>query len=245
MALVGWDSHRNRYYFGYDPSALVVVNAAPGQTSHPLIVSLALHPANRHDGIALPDLLVKTQSLYANTPVTVTHLIADAAYDVQALWDFTRHRQIIPAFSPHLPVKPPQVSAASQEAGITVGEDHQPRCTAGYTLPLIGHPRPGVIAYACPLRQKKGALCESPWGKEKKTVTVNTRGSRYADSGVPYGTPEWKTLYAMRTGVERAFSLWTCHGIKTAGHRRPYLWYARLALGAIVSHQEAWCRAAA
>lgn len=46
MALLGWDSYRNRYYFGYSPQACVVVNVAPHGKSHPLIVSLALHPAD-------------------------------------------------------------------------------------------------------------------------------------------------------------------------------------------------------
>ncbi len=46
-----------------------------------------------------------------------------------------------------------------------------------------------------------------------QTVTVNDRGSRYAESGVPYGTSAWSRLYAERTGVERAFSLGTQDGL--------------------------------
>ncbi len=245
MALVGWDSHRNRYYFGYDPSAMVVVNAVPGQPSHPLIVSLALHPANRHDGVALPDLLVKTQTLYQTPNITMNHLIGDAAYDVQALWDFTRQRGLIPAFAPMQPVEPPHVSDAAIAAGVTLSDTHQPLCGDARPMPRIGQPRPGVMVYGCPLRQKSAPPCSHPCDKAKKTVTVNSRGSRYADSGVPYGTPEWTTLYNERTGVERSFSLWTAHGIKAAHHRRPYLWYARLALAAMVSHHEAWIRTAA
>lgn len=66
-ALLGGDSYRNRYYFGYNVVSLTVANAVPGQPSHPLVVSLALHPANRHDGVAYPDLLVKTQRRYPAT----------------------------------------------------------------------------------------------------------------------------------------------------------------------------------
>ncbi len=224
MALVGWDSHQNRYYFGYDPSAMVVVNAVPGQPSHPLIVSFALHPANRHDGVALPDLLVKTQTLYHSSPITMHHLIGDAAYDVQALWDFARQRGLIPAFAPGRPVEPPHLSEAALAAGITLSDTHQPICRDARPMPRIGQPRPGVMVYGCPLRQKSAPPCLNLCDKAKKTVTVNFRSSRYADSGVPYGTPEWTVLYNKRTGVERSFSLWTAHGIKAAHHRRPYLW---------------------
>ena len=245
MALVGWDSHRNRYYFGYDPSAMVVVNAVPGQPSHPLIVSLALHPANRHDGVALPDLLVKTQTLYQTPDITMDHLIGDAAYDVQALWDFVRQRGLIPAFAPMQPVEPPPVSEAAIAAGVPLSETHQPICGDARPMPRLGQPRSGVMVYGCPLRKKSAPPCSNPCDKAKKTVTVNFRGSRYAESGVPYGTPDGTTLYNERTGVERSFSLWTAHGIKAAHHRRPYLWYARLALAAMVSHHEAWIRTAA
>jgi hypothetical protein len=55
MALLGWDRHRHRYFFGYMPLAMAVVNGMPGQTSHPLLVSLALHPGNRNDAVGYPD----------------------------------------------------------------------------------------------------------------------------------------------------------------------------------------------
>ncbi len=246
MALLGWDSHRHRYFFGYMPLAMSVVNGMPGQRSHPLLVSLALHPGNRNDAIAYPDLLVKTQTLYAaeDPSIQITHMVGDAAFDVNALWAFTRERGIIPAFAPPGPVDPARISPAAMAAGITLDPQNRPHCGANRELICLGQKRLGVTVYACPLRQRRHESCDHPCGKVRQTVTVNDRGSRYADSGVPYGTPAWNTLYAERTGVERAFSLWTQDGIKRAHHRRPYLWLARLAMGAIVAHHEAWERAA-
>ncbi|MDA8199968.1 MAG: hypothetical protein M0Z54_11205, partial [Thermaerobacter sp.] len=78
-ALLGWDSHRHRYFFGHCAQALVVANPVPGQPAHPLGVSVALHPANRHDGVAYPDLLRKTQARYAGAGVTLRRVLADAA----------------------------------------------------------------------------------------------------------------------------------------------------------------------
>ena len=121
-------------------------------------------------------------------------------------------------------------------AGIHLTDQNQPVCAADQPLICLGTKRLGVTVYACPLRQHRHAVCATPCAKARKTVTVNSRESRYADSGVPYGTPAWQALYAERTGVERGFSLWTQDGVKRAGHRRPYLWVARLAIGAIVAH---------
>jgi hypothetical protein len=246
MALLGWDSHRNKYFYGYMPQAMAVVNAAPGQTSHPLIVSLALHPGNRHDSVAFPDLLVKTQALYGIHPsLRITYVLGDAAFDANPLWSFTRQRGAIPAFAPRDTVEPPHVSLAATTAGISLKpKTQEPVCAAGAVLICLGTRRPGVTVYACPLRQHRHATCNTPCAKAGKTVTLNSRGSRYADSGVPYGTPAWKALYAERTGVERAFSLWENQGLKQRCHRRPYLWYGRLALGAIVAHHQAWVRQA-
>ena len=249
MALTGWDSHRNRWFYGYMPQAMVVLNAASGQTSHPLIVSFALHPGNRVDGVAFPDLLVKTQALYLNSGLyrdlglQITHALGDAAYDANGLWTFTRERGVIPVFAPQQGVDPAHVSAAATAAGITLNEDNEPQCPAGSALICLGIHRLGVTVYACPLRQHRHATCETPCAKAGKMITVNDRGSRYAESGMPYGTPAWKTLFAERSGVERAFSLWKHQGLKQRRpHRRPYLWYGRLALGAIVAHHQAWTR---
>lgn len=125
-------------------------------------------------------------------------------------------------------------------AGIPLDAQNRPQCQAGRDLVCLGQKRLDVTVYACPLRQRRHAACDQPCAKARKTVTVNDRGSRYAQSGVPYGPPAWTTLYAERTGVERAFSLWTQDGIKRAHHRRPYRWLGRLTMGAIVAHHEAW-----
>ena len=88
------------------------------------------------------------------------------------------------------------------------------RALAAARLSLIplGTRREGVTVYACPLRQRKTATCTTPCANCGKTVTLNDHGSRYAQSGVSYVSPAWKSLYAERTGVERAFSLWTQFG---------------------------------
>ncbi|NMP25166.1 hypothetical protein, partial [Sulfobacillus harzensis] len=243
-ALLGWDSYRNRYYFGYNVVSLAVTNAVPGQPAHPLIVSLALHPANRPDGVAYPDLLVKTQRRFAGTGTTIRRVIGDAAFDVEDLWAFTHARNVGPVFAPHTPPAPPQVSPAAAAAGIRLNGDHQPVCRAARRLVPRGAARRGVQQYACPLRNKTAAPCPTPCAKAKRSVTVNFRGTRYDQIGLPYRSPAWDAVYAQRTSVERAHSLWETGGVKAARHRRRYVWYGRLIIGAIAQHIQAWVRQA-
>ncbi len=241
-ALLGWDSHRHRYFFGHGAQALVVANPVPGQPAHPLVVSVALHPANRHDGVALPDLLRKTQARYAATGVTLRRLLADAAYDVAGLWTFTRTCGLTPVFAPHTPPTPPALSPAATAAGLHLGADLRPICAAGRPLAPRGPQRPGILIWACPAQNRRAAPCPTPCAKARGRVTVNHRGTRYAASGVPYGSPAWRQIYAQRTAVERANSLWASAAVKAAHHRRRYLWYGRLVLAAIVEHVKAWGR---
>jgi hypothetical protein len=121
-ALLGWDSYRNRYYFGYNAVVLTVANAVPGPVAHLWVVSLALHPANRPDGLAYPDLRVKTPRRYAGTGCRLARVIGDAAFDVDALWTFTPARGVTPGFAPHTPPQPPpHLSAASSAGGVPSG----------------------------------------------------------------------------------------------------------------------------
>jgi len=241
-ALVGWDSYRNRHYFGYNVVSLVVGNAAPEQRSHPLVVGLALHPANRSDGVAYPDLLVKTQRRFAGISCRPERVLGDAAFDVDDLWTFTEARGVVPVFAPHTPPSPPQVSLAAAAAGITLNGDLRPVCAAERALVPRGESRRGVKVYACPLQNKRAAPCPTPCAKAEKLVSVNFRGTRYDRVGLPYRSPEWNAVYGQRTGVERAHSLWQTGGVKAARHRRRYVWYGRLVIGAIAQHIQAWVR---
>ncbi len=244
-ALVGWDSYRNRYYFGYNAVALTVANAIPGQVAHPLVVSLALHPANRHDGVAYPDLLAKTQRRYAGTGCRIHRVIGDAAFDADALWTFTQDRAVQPVFAPHTPPAPPHLSAAAEAAGMRLGPDYRPICAADRPLVSHGWARRGVRSWGCPLRHQTAPACPTPCAKARQLVSVNFRGTRYDQIGLPYRSPVWDAVYAQRTSVERSNSLWESGGVKAARHRRPYVWYGRLVIAALAQHVQAWGRAAA
>lgn len=244
QALLGWDSYRNRYFFGHSIHSLAVVNAVPGQPSHPLVVSLALHPANRADPVAYPDLLVQTQRQYAGTGIRITRIIGDAAYDVDDLWTFTQARGGTPVFAPHAPPGPPHLSSTAQAAGMTLDEHHRPCCAARRPLAPRGQNRRGIQLWACPAQNKTAAPCPTPCAKATQRVTVNFRGTRYDAIGLPYRSDDWDRVYAQRTGVERAHSLWHAGGVKAARHRRRYLWYGRFVLGAIAAHFQAWGRTA-
>lgn len=209
------------------------------------MVSLALHPANRHDGVAYPDLLVKTQRRYAGTECRIRRVIGDAAFDADALWRFTEDRAVQPVFAPHTPPEPPPRSPAAVAAGMRLGPDYRPICGADRPLVSNGWARRGVRAWGCPLRNTTAPPCPTPCAKAGKPVSVNFRGTRYDQIGLPYRSPAWDTVYAQRTSVERANSLWASGGVKAARHRRRYVWYGRFVLAALAQHIQAWGRVAA
>ncbi len=169
-------------------------------------------------------------------------VIGDAAFDVADLWTFTKGRGLVPVFAPTTEVKPPGLSEDAVAAGMHLDADHRPVCADGRPLASRGHARTGVRTWACPLQNKNSPPCPSPCAKARKTVTVNFRGSRYDDIGLPYRSDAWSAVYNLRTGVERAFSVWTSQAVKKARHRRPYLWFGRLVLAAIVGHLNTWLR---
>ncbi|MDA8194757.1 MAG: hypothetical protein M0Z53_12290 [Thermaerobacter sp.] len=132
MAWLGWTV----IGLGDMPWARAVVNHRPGQPRHPLLVSLTPPPGNRHDAVAYPDLLVKPNGWMRPLTDHPHHPYGgDAAFDVNALWRFTRERGVVPVFAPLSPVAPVCISPAATAAGIAL--DNQPE-----PAPLRGRPRP-------------------------------------------------------------------------------------------------------
>ena len=207
-ALVGWDSYRNRYYFGYNVVAMTVANAAPGQVAHPLVVSLALHPANRHDGVAYPDLLVKTQRRYDGTGCRIRRVIGDAAFDADALWHFTAAHAVQPVFAPHTPPEPPHLSPAAVAAGMRLGPDYRPICAAdrpfvsnGWARPRVPRPVPrramrsastsaarAMTRSACPTGPRPG-IRSMPNGRASSAPTVSGRAGASRRPATAVATP--------------------------------------------------------
>jgi hypothetical protein len=243
-ALLGWDSYRNRYYFGYNAVVLTVANAVPGQIAHPVVVSLARPPANRPDGITYPDLLVKTQRRYAGTGCRLARVIGDAAFDVDALGTFTQARGVTSCSR-----RTPAPAAPSERRGPgrrhPVGPGPPPDLCGGSS---VGPPRVGPTwrpEWGGPLRNRTAAPCPTPCAKAGQRVSVNFRGTRYDPMALPYRSAAWDPVYAQRTAVERSQSGWEVTGVKAARHRRRFVWYGRLVIAAIAQHIQTWVRAAA
>ena len=74
---IGWDSHRDRYYFGYD---LYTLTASDSENDLPVIPFLG--PASRHDSHGF---LYNWFSMQQYLPdVHVTKLLLDSAHDAMA-----------------------------------------------------------------------------------------------------------------------------------------------------------------
>ena len=81
---IGWDSHRNRFYFGYD---LYMLTASDND----LPVFPFLSPASRHD---LHGFLYNWFSMKQMLPkATVTKLLLDSAHDAMPYYDYCKKKQ--------------------------------------------------------------------------------------------------------------------------------------------------------
>lgn len=75
---IGWDSHRNHYYFGYD---LYMLTASDSENDLPVFSFLS--PASRHDSHGILYNWFSMKQMLPNA--VVKKLILDSAHDADAL----------------------------------------------------------------------------------------------------------------------------------------------------------------
>ncbi len=80
---IGWDSHRNRHYFGYD---LYMLTASDSENDLPVFPFLS--PASRHDSHVF---LYNWFSMKKMLPeANVTKLLLDSAHDAMPYYDYCK-----------------------------------------------------------------------------------------------------------------------------------------------------------
>ncbi|MDL2302666.1 hypothetical protein LJC58_10015, partial [Lachnospiraceae bacterium OttesenSCG-928-D06] len=86
---IGWDSHRERFFFGYD---LYMLTASDSENDLPVFPFLS--PASRHDSIGF---LYNWYSMKQLLPeATVTKLLLDSAHDAMPYYEYCRDHEIVP-----------------------------------------------------------------------------------------------------------------------------------------------------
>lgn len=228
----GWDSSREKYYFGYDMYMLADV-------SHDLPVFPLLEPASHHDLMNFIRSWFTFRSILPDA--SVKDLILDSAHDALPVYQYFLNSKT----NTFIDLRR-KISDMPLKEGFSVNNNGRPVCPCGFSMHRDGVERSRMrIKYRCPkLDQNKKIkncpnLCtESPYGPVIHTAckdnprifTIPARDSK-----------QWKEMYKQRTSVERSNKREKIdYQIENGRHHSTKMWYCRLYCIMMLQHLDAW-----
>ncbi len=244
----GWDSHEERYLFGY---RLHVVSTRGDGDDLP--VHLSIGGAHTPDAVlgveALCRLHKQLSRVHAGAHIRAA--VFDAGYDAAPFYKLNRHLGIAPVIALAREVKTP----ASAD-GTPRDDEGRPLCPAN--LPMRLHQRSAdALLYNCPVKRPgrrdgkyiykvhpdecpNKVLCE-PQSTLGPLVRLRLDGDPRFDLPIPRGSTDFKILYNDRTCTERFNSTLMSKGDFDSGafRRAPFVLTFAVA-HAIELHARAW-----
>ena len=255
-ARIGWDSYRNRPFYGRHLSALIATGGG-----HDLPAYLRLFQGNRHDSVAGAVAFVEAEQLY---PEGFARLVADSALDALPFYVYLDERgtdAVIDLNEREIDGEPPppkprrRFPRTDRRPRQRARGDHRPlavregialdlqghaRCRAGHLLIRRGSSHHGLYTqWRCPLADHPELECAHPCFYRTHAASL-PRDPRL-QTRIRRGTPEWEAALDTRTAAERAFShLKLALGLERGRHRSDGAWIAHTLLAAITMHLQAW-----
>lgn len=234
---IGWDSHRNRYYFGYD---LYMLTASDSENDLPVFPFLS--PASRHDSHGF---LYNWFSMKKMLPdATITKLLLDSAHDAMPFYDYCKTNDITPFIDLNWKCGRPPV----YKDDISINSDGIPLCPKGFPMKQAAvEPRKGRIKYRCPKISYKGGTphctCDEPCSDAKygRNVHLVLKDNPRLFNTPPRGSEEWKLEYNARTSAERCNKREKIdYKLEDGRYRSSMMWYCRLFAIMMCQHLDAW-----
>lgn len=258
-ARVGWDSYRNRHFYGRHLCAVVAAHGG-----HDLPIYLRLFQGNRHDSVAGTVAFIEAERLH---PEGFSRLIGDSAFDALPLYDYLDSRGTIAVIDLNERdvdsqgnAKPPPVRRRrlpradrklrerrghgrrplAQREGITLDRCGHARCREGHRLIKRGSSHAGrYTQWRCPLQTNSDLACAKACFYRHHAASL-PRDPRL-QTRIPRGTSAWEAAMDTRTAAERLFShLKGALGLGNARHRSDGVWIAHTVIAAIAMHLQAW-----
>ena len=234
---IGWDSHRNRYYFGYD---LYMLTASDSENDLPVFPFLS--PASRHDSHGF---LYNWFSMKKMLPdATITKLLLDSAHDAMPYYDYCKTNDITPFIDLNWKCGRPPV----YKDDISINSDGIPLCPKGFPMKqAAAEPRKGRIKYRCPKISYKGGtphctcdeLCSD--AKYGRNVHLVLKDNPRLFNTPPRGSEEWKLEYNARTSAERCNKREKIdYKLEDGRYRSSMMLYCRLFAIMMCQHLDAW-----
>lgn len=243
-ANIGYDSHRDLFFFGHHLYELVV-----SVKGHDVPIALRLDPASTSDFIAGPKTLEQLRKLLRDqSQMTLAAVILDAGHDGKAVYRFALHHDITPV----IPLATPAPAYHPKRPTVQLSRRGVPLCRAGLELIRRGTNRTGGQIFGCAVKAKKQSRCPqapegasgfccAPLSQLGHTVVVKTSDDERLFPPIPRNHPQHRTLMKLRSGCERSFSVKKARfKLVAARHRRASFWLIRSYLIAVLQHAMAW-----
>ena len=222
-ARIGWDSHRNRFFFGRHLSAIVAA-----QGGHDLPIHLRLFQGSRHDSVAGAVTFIEAEQLY---PEGFSQFVGDSAFDAAPMYVYLDERGTAAVIDlnerevdsdsqvqaqktqrrrfPRADRKPRERRGRgkrplAEREGIALDRSGHARCREGHALIKRGSSHAGhYTQWRCPLSTNPNLTCTRPCFYQNhaaslpKDLRLQTR--------IPRGTAAWEAAMDTRTAAEMVF----------------------------------------
>lgn len=230
----GWDSHRERYFFGYHLYMYVASDSRSDLPVFPL-----LERASRHDMLSFLHSFFTMKSYLPE--FHLEKLLLDSAQDAYAVYDYCRREGI----TPFIDLNQGRAGQFKYKDDFTIDKDGVPICKRGLRMHKDGYEAAKYRAkYRCPKAdRKRGCFCESPCSDAKygRTVHLCRNDNPRMFNLPPRDSAAWKKEYNRRTSVERSNKREkNDYKLEDGRHRSTKMWYCRLYGIMMLQHLDAW-----
>lgn len=244
-ANIGYDSHRERYYFGHQIYEFVVTTKG----GHDLPLHLRLDPGSTSEFVAsLKGLEHLRKMLRDHSDMKLAAVILDAGHDGIEVYRFIIHHDMTPV----IPLKGSAPAHHPKRPEIQLSRRGVPLCPAGAEMTYRGTNGKNGQVFGCPVKANKLARCPQapeeatcfackPLQQLGHTVVIQTTDDERLFPPIPRNHPQYRKLMNLRSGSERSFSVKKeSFKLVQARHRRASFWTIRLYLMALLQHGQAW-----
>ena len=229
----GWDSYRERYFYG---DTLYALTATDSPNDLPVLLRKAQAP--RHDSITTIFALSEARKLYPN--MVIKDFVADGAMDNLPTYELCHHWNI----RPFIPLDSRSVASIENLPSGIIGFDDQgrPLCHGGIPYENCGYSWPKGIKGRCYFAVKglDAPCCCTP-SSYGRTVYLKPEWDFRIFTPVPRSSPLFKQKLRDRTSVERTFKrIFEDYHVENGKCRSSKHRFMRATLAAINMHLDAW-----
>jgi hypothetical protein len=242
-AELGWDSHRERYFYGHH---FYELSTSVG--GHDLPLAVGLDAGNASDFTASLHAFDRLRKDLACREMAIGVFIGDSGHDGQHNYRFPLQHGALPV----IPLKGPAPAIHPDRPELHLSKRGVPICQAGAEMAPWGSAGPDRRVFICPVKAGHLERCpiapaEAPdwlcrpdqkWGP---STTVSVRQNPRLCPPIPRNSPRHQELLKLRSGCERSNSVKkVAFRLEAARHRRRSFWLIRLHLIALLQHARAW-----